>query len=285
MQADNVTGSITISDAFTYAIASEDLIARLDDWAAKPDVRSKLAELARVNEQPLYLRVVNRVYLTGAVVATLVNQDRRSASIDAGEPKAVELPTVTDSTTAAAYEETTRRLSEAISAGLPGACAAHRTGQQTVRHDERGIRRAAGHRVPGLRRPDTAGRLPRRTGGDTGSAARAVSDVPQATIGRLTEPERQYQFRILELKSLPSSTQMTVIEHVAHLLHREDDFEDLSDQAAAARASGSAAEQAAVLESFVIAGQDFVSLDGGAGPRITMATSLLDQAFSELTHE
>ena len=125
MGASSATGTITISDAFTYGADEESLLRLLNDWAID-DVREELASIAETTKTQLYLRVISRVYLAGAVVVSLQNQATGSVGVDAGAPKDVsvldlgedqanKLKTIADS-----YREALSALSGALNSGLPG---------------------------------------------------------------------------------------------------------------------------------------------------------------------
>jgi hypothetical protein len=125
MGTSSATGSITLSDAFTYGTDGETLLRRLNEWAVW-DVRQELGRIARSTKTPLYLRVVSRVYLVGAVVVSLQNQAARSAGVDAGAAQNVPLVDLRNSqtdelkTVASSYREALSALSSALNAGLPG---------------------------------------------------------------------------------------------------------------------------------------------------------------------
>lgn len=86
LSAKSARGSVTIADARTYAGDPHRLYRKLTDWSEQPDVRRVLAETARQASGPVYLRVVTRVYLTGAVVVSLERLDTRGAGVKAGIP-------------------------------------------------------------------------------------------------------------------------------------------------------------------------------------------------------
>ena len=122
LNTDSATGSLAIRDAYTYALPADDLLRRLHTWHQQPRVRAELARLEDSSTQPLYLRVVNRVYLTGAVNITMQANGSGSAGADVGVPKAVSLASLDDagdaSPTAAvmAYQ----RARDALNATLNG---------------------------------------------------------------------------------------------------------------------------------------------------------------------
>ncbi|MBK8974950.1 MAG: hypothetical protein IPM29_03410 [Planctomycetes bacterium] len=84
-------GSVTIRDAYTYAVDAESLVRLLRSWAAAPDVRFELANVAAQTARPLFLRVVTRVFLAGGVTVSLTNLDAIGAGIDAAAAPELEL--------------------------------------------------------------------------------------------------------------------------------------------------------------------------------------------------
>lgn len=91
IKADKASGSVTIDDAYTYGVPLDTLIDKVDQWASKSQNRQLLSDIRRgvvtgepflerlgrsltgKAEKTIYLRVVNRVYLTGRVVVSLFN--------------------------------------------------------------------------------------------------------------------------------------------------------------------------------------------------------------------
>jgi hypothetical protein len=95
LHAQRATGSVTIADARTYAGDAGALLAGLVDWAERPENRRRvLAETARLSRNPVYLRVVSRVYLTGSVVVSLSRSESFGGGADVGKPPVV--PAITD---------------------------------------------------------------------------------------------------------------------------------------------------------------------------------------------
>lgn len=84
MNADRAEGTITISDARTYAAEAQELYDGLVSWAEEDRVRTMLAGVVEQVKHPVYLRTVTRVYLTGAVDVSLVNKSVTGAGLKAG---------------------------------------------------------------------------------------------------------------------------------------------------------------------------------------------------------
>jgi hypothetical protein len=95
---DQAMGTITIRDAFTYALPPEGLLRNLRSWASDPPVKTVLkvmydsVERRRGQRHPLFLRVVTRVYLVGGVDVSLTSSAASSGGVDLGQAPAVELP-------------------------------------------------------------------------------------------------------------------------------------------------------------------------------------------------
>ncbi len=130
MQASRAVGSVTISDAYTYGIDSASLLSILHDWfGSSPEIRSTLAAMVGEINAPIYLRVINRVYVTRGVDVSLTNLDALSGGADAGAAQPVSLPDLSGAdpgevkTAGEAYKESLNALSSPLngSAGaLPG---------------------------------------------------------------------------------------------------------------------------------------------------------------------
>ncbi len=93
MQTNTATGSVTIADAYVYAVSLNELREKVKDWATEPSNRLMLSQL-RANtgkSEELYLRVVNRVYLTGSVVVSLTRQKGLFGGGSVGQAQEVNL--------------------------------------------------------------------------------------------------------------------------------------------------------------------------------------------------
>lgn len=84
MNASKATGSIAIADAYTYSADSKQLFDAVGVWADTDDIRMMLQAAYRQVNHVVYLRVVTRVYLTGAVAVSLTNANRNAGDIKAG---------------------------------------------------------------------------------------------------------------------------------------------------------------------------------------------------------
>lgn len=90
--ATQAQGSVTIRDAYTYAVDGEALARKLYAWwNGDPEVRETFGAIVRDTGRPIYLRAVSRVFLTRGVTVSLVNLDTREAGAEAGVPPQVAL--------------------------------------------------------------------------------------------------------------------------------------------------------------------------------------------------
>lgn len=118
LRAERATGTVTIADARTYGADPSVVLAKLREWAAREDIRPTLAAAAKGNKTPVFLRVITRVYLTGAVNVSLT---RRSAT--GGDLAAGQAPKVSLVNEAGEVDPNYTRIIDAanVSAGAPGA--------------------------------------------------------------------------------------------------------------------------------------------------------------------
>ena len=92
LNTDKVNGSVTIADSKTYAADEQQLYKHLQNWTEKDEVRSMLSETVRKSDgNPIYLRVVSRVYLTGSVIVSLNNASSTGAGLKAGNAPKISL--------------------------------------------------------------------------------------------------------------------------------------------------------------------------------------------------
>lgn len=118
MDTREATGSVQLTDAFVYGVSETELRETLEVWATEH--RASLIEMRAANSGPVFLRVVNRVYLVGAVNVSLRSARSGNANAEVGErvpsPEGAETPGKMRVADVAAL----RTLSEVASAGMPG---------------------------------------------------------------------------------------------------------------------------------------------------------------------
>jgi hypothetical protein len=85
LRSDNITGSVSISDARTYAGDESDLREGLETWVNRETNKTMLAATAKaVSPTVVYLRVVSRVYLARAIDVSLYNANQQAGGVRAG---------------------------------------------------------------------------------------------------------------------------------------------------------------------------------------------------------
>ncbi len=120
MRSDRATGTISISDAYTYGLSSDYLLGHLRKWARNSRVEGELAMMAAAAKETLFLRVVSRVYLTGAVMISLHDQSAVSQGADAGAAPEIELLDAAADESLDAFENARDRISDRLTRDLPG---------------------------------------------------------------------------------------------------------------------------------------------------------------------
>lgn len=125
MQSSSANGSVTIADAYTYAAPPVALSTAVREWAGEPEQKSYLKQIARAaqngksgedTKDRAYVRVVQRVYLTGGVVVSVTNTSTRGGGVSAGDGEARELSLLEaqDSNTLKNYQDTSKAVSDAL---------------------------------------------------------------------------------------------------------------------------------------------------------------------------
>ena len=113
--AARANGTVTIKDAYTYAIDGESLARTLYSWyASDPSIKDTLKAMANQADSEVYLRAVNRVYLTKGVIVTLTDQDAVSGGTDVGAAKKIVPPDLSSQDEVEAYKKALAALSEPL---------------------------------------------------------------------------------------------------------------------------------------------------------------------------
>ncbi|MBN1806307.1 MAG: hypothetical protein JW837_13750 [Sedimentisphaerales bacterium] len=127
MNAASASGSITISDGMTYAIDTLQVLSRLHEWYDEtPGASEMMQELNFTAKGHLYLRVITRVYMVGAVDISLSRTKTGGSGLDAGQAPNIHLVNLkaTDANEAAAkakaYQEILDELSKPMEGAVPG---------------------------------------------------------------------------------------------------------------------------------------------------------------------
>jgi len=91
LRADRAIGTVTLADARTYAADPGIVYERLKVWAEVPDVKTKLSSAASRSRDPVFVRVICRVYLVGAVNVSVSRKAASAADAKAGKAPVVDL--------------------------------------------------------------------------------------------------------------------------------------------------------------------------------------------------
>ncbi|MBI2069566.1 MAG: hypothetical protein HYT79_03110 [Elusimicrobia bacterium] len=119
MRTDSAAGAVTIADAYTYGVSLAELQDKVLGWAKQEKNREMLQQIQEIAGHEIYLRVINRVYLTGRVVVSMTNTRTSGAEAKGGAEKTVAIPEA--STDAAkGYETMRQKLNEGLEKTLPG---------------------------------------------------------------------------------------------------------------------------------------------------------------------
>lgn len=116
--ASSATGSITISDVYTYAVDDFHLRPLVDEWAEKNN--EYLLNFRSVEGRTNYLRVVSRVYLTGGVDVAISADKSFGGTASGGAPKTVDVLTTSQGDAGVNYANALAAINKSVSDALPG---------------------------------------------------------------------------------------------------------------------------------------------------------------------
>jgi hypothetical protein len=116
--ADSATGSITISDVYTYAADDFHLRPLVEKWAQ--DNVEYLRNFRSVEGRTNYLRVVSRVYLTGGVDVVISADRSFGGTASGGAAKSVDVLATSQGDAGANYASAIEAINNAVSDALPG---------------------------------------------------------------------------------------------------------------------------------------------------------------------
>ncbi|TAJ17101.1 MAG: hypothetical protein EPO68_09960, partial [Planctomycetota bacterium] len=118
--AAKAVGSVSIQKAQTVGVPIQALDELVDAWAAKPETRKLLASYGTVpgdpDAQPVFVRIVNRVYAAGKVGVHLSDGSSSGVDAQAGAAAPLDLPSAdpTAATTAERQQEVVGKLNAAL---------------------------------------------------------------------------------------------------------------------------------------------------------------------------
>lgn len=118
MNSGKASGTVTISDAFTFGLDNVRLTDLVQAWGRGN--RQLLSRYAPYDGQSHFLRVISRVYVTGQVSVTLNNDEATSGQASGGADKPVELLGITKGATDKNYSDAIDAINRFVSDKLPG---------------------------------------------------------------------------------------------------------------------------------------------------------------------
>jgi hypothetical protein len=116
--AGKASGSVTISDAYTFGLDDFVLRKLVEKWASQN--AEYLRNFGPRGGAKQYLRVVSRVFLTGGVNITLSHDRAFSGSASGGDPKPVDLLNLQGQNAAENYERVLKAFNEVVDKAIPG---------------------------------------------------------------------------------------------------------------------------------------------------------------------
>lgn len=300
LQADRVAGSVTISDARTYAADEQQLYAGLRAWAQEDDVQQVLEEtVRRAGKNPILLRVVSRVYLAGGVVVSL----SRSGSIGGRARGGFNPPPVpsvldTNGNVSASYTNLLKVLSDSANnpisnvvdqANAGGAVRFVAASSSSVSLSEAFNRLLAvgylGFDVPVYGGGVLGVPLPTFQLLD-----RSLTAPPATRLGSLTEDQARFQVNRLALKALATTDPRQALKVIASVTRRLSDrhFSDVALKCA--EALNAPADQVsslaqAVFQAFGPAAIQYVSVGGSTGLNYHRFDAAFARAYDERDRE
>ena len=219
MKTDSATGAIAIADTYTYGIPFDQLVEKIRVWALNDHIKEMLGQLREKTDEGIYLRVVNRVYLTGRVVVELYNTEGAAGKVTGGQTQDISIPGLKENDTVANYTSGLKALSSAINASLPGgeiklAWATNRSVALSETFDRPLVIGYMGFDFPILKY------------GDLGAPVATLDQLegknpPIARLGEPTDIQSQYVILLHAVKALDPQKQKSVCDHAAGMIGGE----------------------------------------------------------------
>lgn len=123
MHTGKAYGTVTIKDAYTFGLDNATLLPMIEEWAAANRNRLRGCQ-PRTDDKGKkhyrFLRVVSRVYVADKMEVTLTNAQGTSGEGGAGADLPVNLPAITDGTTAQNYTNALQALNTSLTNQIPG---------------------------------------------------------------------------------------------------------------------------------------------------------------------
>ncbi|MDX1564654.1 MAG: hypothetical protein R3236_04565 [Phycisphaeraceae bacterium] len=138
MGTDSATGSVTIADAYTYGVSFDRLVADVEAWAVEADNLFTLLNVRKAQvaaekgmekmfrrwagrpEPTVYLRVINRVYLTGQVAVSINKTAAGGTKATGGAAQNLTVPDFNDQAASENYTKMLGALDQKINGLAPG---------------------------------------------------------------------------------------------------------------------------------------------------------------------
>lgn len=300
LQADRVNGSITISDARTYAADEQQLYAALRAWAQEDDVWPILDEtVRRADPKPIFLRVVSRVYLAGGVIVS-VNRTGSAGGQGRGGFSPPTVPSVLDAqgNVNPGYTNLLNVLSESAKSPIADIVDKTKAG---------GAVRFVAASSSGVGLAESFDRLlavgylgfdvPVLAGGVLGAPLptfqildRTVAAPPATRVGGLTDEQTRVQINLAALDALTRADPAAALRVMQAVVRRLSDraFAGIAGQCAEALAlpSGQQADRAAtVFQTFAAAAKQYVSVGGSTGLNYRRFDTAFTRAYDERDQE
>lgn len=123
MHTGKAYGTVTIKDAYTFGLDNATLLPKIKEWA---DANRNMLrgcqpwDDAKGKKHYSFLRVVSRVYVASKMDVTLDNAQATSGEGGAGANLPVNLPAITDGTSAQNYANALQALNTSLTQQIPG---------------------------------------------------------------------------------------------------------------------------------------------------------------------
>jgi hypothetical protein len=118
MNSGKASGTVTISDAYTFGLDNVRLSNMVESWGTAK--RALLRQYAPHQGRSHFLRVISRVYVAGQVSVTVNNDEATSGQVSGGADKPVELLGIVQGQTDKNYSDAIEAINKLVSDNLPG---------------------------------------------------------------------------------------------------------------------------------------------------------------------
>jgi hypothetical protein len=123
MGAKSASGYVAIGDAHTYGVDEPSLMDQVERWVK--DHQKQIRRCVNTDLKPsmarFYLQVVSRVYLTGRVTVSMVNDSSGGITLSGGAPKDVPIPDMSSTNAASNFAGILNVVNTNLANIVPGA--------------------------------------------------------------------------------------------------------------------------------------------------------------------